>query len=90
MDNLRKNFGYTSLKIKHAERQAKMFPSLIGLPGELSSETELGNLWHMEDKESPDDPFGGVNAFGDTATVNANENSGGFADFSAFESQVPS
>ena len=33
MDSLRKNTGYTSLKIKHAELQAQAFPSLLVLPG---------------------------------------------------------
>ena len=48
MDNLRKNVGYSSLKVKHAERQAKMFSSLLGFPGEVSSETELSHLWTMD------------------------------------------
>ena len=30
MEMLRKKVGYVSLKIKHTERQAKMFPSLLG------------------------------------------------------------
>ena len=51
MENLKKKIGYTSLKIKHAERQAAMFPSLIGLPGEKSSEQEVQGLWTMEEGE---------------------------------------
>ena len=51
MENLKKRVGYTSLKIKHAERQALLFPSLIGVPGEKSSEQEVRNLWNMEEGE---------------------------------------
>ena len=51
MESLKKRIGYTSLKIKHAERQAKMFPSLLGLPGEKSSEQEVEKLWSMEEGE---------------------------------------
>ena len=57
MENLRKKTGYVSLKIKYAEKQARMFPSLLGLPGEIASEQEVGNLWSMEDKENNEDPF---------------------------------
>ena len=55
MENLKKKYGYTSLKIKHAERQAQMFPSLIGLPGEKSSEQEVKSLWTMEEGELAED-----------------------------------
>ena len=55
MENLKKKVGYTSLKIKHAERQALMFPSLIGVPGEKSSEQEVKNLWVMEEGQLEDD-----------------------------------
>ena len=51
MENLKKRVGYTSLKIKHAERQALLFPSPIGVPGEKSSEQEVRNLWNMEEGE---------------------------------------
>ena len=51
MQSLRDTVGYVSMKIKHAERQAQMFPSMIGLPGEKSSEQELKNLWNMEEGE---------------------------------------
>ena len=57
METLRKKTGYISLKIKHAEKQAKMFPSILGFTGELSSEAELGNLWSMEEREASDDPL---------------------------------
>ena len=52
MESLKKKIGYTSLKIKHAERQAMMFPSLLGFPGERSSEQEVKSLWSMEEGES--------------------------------------
>ena len=51
MQSLRDKVGYVSMKIKHAEKQAQMFPSLIGLPGEKSSEQELNTLWNMEEGE---------------------------------------
>ena len=57
METLRKKTGYISLEIKHAEKQAKMFPSILGFTGELSSEAELGNLWSMEEREASDDPL---------------------------------
>ena len=40
------------MKIKHIERQAKMFPSLIGLPGEKSSEQEIEGAWAMNEDDS--------------------------------------
>ena len=46
---------YTSLKIKYAESQVRMFPSLIGLPGEKSSEQELEKLWSMQEGEGVDE-----------------------------------
>ena len=46
---------YTSLKIKYAESKARMFPSLIGLPGEKSSEQELEKLWSMQEGEGVDE-----------------------------------
>ena len=49
MQSLRTNVGYVSMKIKHIEQQAQMFPSLIGLPGEKSSEQELEGAWSMEE-----------------------------------------
>ena len=58
MEGLKSKVGYTSMKIRHIERQAKNFPSLIGLPGELSSEAELGNCWDMEEVDiPPEDPL---------------------------------
>ena len=51
MQSLRDKAGYVSMKIKHAEKQAHMFPSLLGFPGEKSSEQELNNLWNMEEGE---------------------------------------
>ena len=54
MQSLRDKVGYVSMKIKHAEKQARMFPSMIGLPGEKSSEQELQNLWSMEEGEQKD------------------------------------
>ena len=51
MENLKKKVGYTSLKIKHAERHAMMFPSLIGFPDEKSSEQEVLGLLSMEEGE---------------------------------------
>jgi len=45
---LRATVGYITLKIKYIERQAKMFPSLIGLPGEKSSEQEVEGAWAMD------------------------------------------
>ena len=53
MQSLRDKIGYVSMKIRYAENQAKMFPSLIGLPGEKSSEQELQSLWDMEEGEIP-------------------------------------
>ena len=52
MQSLRDKIGYVSMKIRYAENQAKMFPSLIGLPGEKSSEQELQSLWNMEEGEN--------------------------------------
>ena len=52
MESLKRKIGYTSPKIKHAEKQAMMFPSLLGLPGERSSEQEVKSLWSMEEGES--------------------------------------
>ena len=51
MESLKKKIGYTSLKIKHAENQARMFPSLLGIPGEKSSEQEVEKVWAMDEKE---------------------------------------
>ena len=45
------------MKQRHAEKLAKMFPSLLGMPGELSSEQEVGSLWNMDETESPEDPL---------------------------------
>ena len=39
------------MKIRHIEKQAKMFPSLIGLPGEKSSEQEVAGAWAMNEDE---------------------------------------
>ena len=55
MESLKKKIGYISLKIKHAERQAQMFPSLLGLPGEKSSEQEVKSLWNMKEGELGDE-----------------------------------
>ena len=52
MQSLRDTIGYVSMKIRYAENQAKIFPSLIGLPGEKSSEQELQSLWNMEEGEN--------------------------------------
>ena len=49
MQSLRTKIGYVSMKIKHIEQQSQMFPSLIGLPGEKSSEQELEGAWSMEE-----------------------------------------
>ena len=54
MQSLRDKVGYVSMKIKHAEKQARMFPSMIGLLGEKSSEQELQSLWTMEEGEQKD------------------------------------
>ena len=51
MQSLRDKVGYVSMKIKYAEKQAQMFPSMLGLPGEKSSEQELQGLWSMEEGE---------------------------------------
>ena len=52
MQGLRSSVGYISMKIKHIEKQAKMFPSLIGLPGEKSSEQEIEGAWAMDEDET--------------------------------------
>ena len=52
MQSLRSHVGYASLKIKYIENQAKMFPSLIGLPGEKSSEDEVDGVWSMKEDDS--------------------------------------
>ena len=52
MQSLRSHVGYVSLKIKYIENQAKMFPSLIGLPGEKSSEDEVDGVWSMKEDDS--------------------------------------
>ena len=52
MKHLRSSVGYVSLKIKHTEKQARMFPSLIGLPGEKSSEQEVDGVWAMKEDDS--------------------------------------
>ena len=52
MQDLRSRVGYVSMKIRHIERQAKMFPSLIGLPGEKSSEQEIEGAWAMNEDDS--------------------------------------
>ena len=52
MQGLRSSIGYVSMKIKYIEKQARMFPSLIGLPGEKSSEQEVAGAWEMEETES--------------------------------------
>ena len=52
MESLKKKVGYISLKIKHAEKQALMFPSLLGVPGEKSSEQEVEKLWDMEEGDT--------------------------------------
>ena len=49
MQGLRSNLGYISMKIRHIEKQARMFPSLIGLPGEKSSEQEIEGAWAMDE-----------------------------------------
>ena len=49
MQALRSNIGYVSLKIQHIEKQAQMFPSLIGIPGEKSSEQEVEGAWAMRE-----------------------------------------
>ena len=51
MQSLRGSVGYVSLKIKHIENQAKMFPSLIGLPGEKSSQEEVDSVWAMKEDD---------------------------------------
>ena len=53
MQGLRSSIGYVSMKIKYIEKQAKMFPSLIGLPGERSSEQEVAGAWSMDESEQP-------------------------------------
>ena len=50
MSSLKNTVRYTSLKIKHAEKQAAMFPSPLGFQGEKSSEQEVESLWSMEEK----------------------------------------
>ena len=55
MEGLKKKVGYVSLKIRHAEKQAQMFPSLHGLPGGNSSEQEVQNLWSMVEGEVEED-----------------------------------
>lgn len=51
MESLKKKIGYTSLKIKHAEKQAAMFPSLLCVPGEKSLEQEVEKLWGMDESD---------------------------------------
>ena len=51
MRYLKDKVGYVSMKIKHAEKQAHMFPSMLGLAGEKSSEQEVQSLWNMEEGE---------------------------------------
>ena len=51
MQSLRGLVGYVSLKIRHIEKQAKMFPSLIGLPGEKSSQEEVDSAWAMKEDD---------------------------------------
>ena len=53
MQGLRRSIGYVSMKIKYIEKQAQMFPSLIGLPGERSSEQEVAGVWCMDESEQP-------------------------------------
>ena len=48
MARLKSSVGYT-LKIKHAEKQAAMFPSLLGLSGEKSSEQEVQGCQERQD-----------------------------------------
>ena len=55
MEGLKNKVGYISLKIKHAERQAFNFPSLLGFPGEKSSDQEVLSLWSMEEGEVQED-----------------------------------
>ena len=58
MKGLKKKVGYTSMKIRHIERQAKMFPSLVGLPGEVSSEHKVGECLAMDEEDySEEDPL---------------------------------
>lgn len=52
MQSLKNKVGYVSMKIKYIEQQAKMFPSLLGFPGEKSSEQELEGAWSMEEGEN--------------------------------------
>ena len=54
MKTLRDKVGYVSMKIKFAEKQAKMFPSMLGVPGEKSSEEEVQKVWAMEEDEQVD------------------------------------
>ena len=49
MQSLRDKIGYVSMKIKYTESQAKMFPSMLGLPGEMSPEKELEGVWQMNE-----------------------------------------
>lgn len=58
MQSLRDKIGYVSMKIKFTERQSRMFPSMLGLPGELSSEQELQGVWQMnENSDNADHPI---------------------------------
>ena len=47
MQSLSDKIGYVSMK--YTESQAKMFPSMLGLPGEMSSEKELEGVWQMNE-----------------------------------------
>ena len=58
MQSLRDKLGYVSMKIKYNERQTQMFPSMLGLPGEMSSEQELKGVWQMnENLDTADHPI---------------------------------
>ena len=52
MKSLRSYSGYVSLKIKHIEKQAHIFPSLIGLQGEKSSEQEVDGAQATREDDS--------------------------------------
>ena len=54
MKTLRDKVGYVSMKIKFAEKPAKMFPSMLGVPGEKSSEEEVQKAWSVEEDEHVD------------------------------------
>ena len=57
MDQVKRNIGYSALKIKYTEKQARLFPSLLGFQGEFASEQDLGSLLSVEESTGNEDPL---------------------------------